>query len=335
MFRRILLAFAVLAGLCLAPVHAADTTYTYDVLGRVTRVDYPNGSSTVYTYDAAGNRTAVSTSVLPTPPTARDDTQETAQDTPATYDPRMNDSGSPITIISTGAPSHGGVVITSGGISVTYTPAAGYFGTDAFYYTISNATGGQSTALDTVTIVQTFPLPTAGPFAQPAVANTAVTFDPRSAATGAGIFLTGTPFASHGTVVNNSGVTLTYTPAANYVGDDSFTYTVTDIHMQSQSNTVTMTVAVPDPPALECDRTLDNTHPPHQITFDCRADPSLVVTVITQPSEGHAVLNADSTITFIADSGQEGVFDFSYTVKNQFNLTKTGTVAVTVTGSGL
>ena len=35
---------------------------------------------------------------------------------------------------------------------------------------------------------------------------------------------------AHGTVVANGDGTLTYTPAANYNGSDSFTYTANDGH---------------------------------------------------------------------------------------------------------
>ena len=33
--------------------------YTYDTLGRLTRVDYSNGSCIIYAYDDAGNRVTV------------------------------------------------------------------------------------------------------------------------------------------------------------------------------------------------------------------------------------------------------------------------------------
>jgi YD repeat-containing protein len=331
LFRRLVLSFLLVAGLCCAAGQAADTTYTYDMLGRVIRADYPNGNSTLYTYDAAGNRTAVSTSVLSAQPTAVPDSEETNQDTAKTYDPRVNDiSVSAMTIIATGAPFHGSVVINSG-MTLTYTPAPGYFGTDTFFYTIANGSGGQSYALDTITIDQTFPPPTAGPVTETTDADTPVTFDPRSAATGDGIVLTGTPVASHGTVVNNSGATLSYTPATGYVGGDSFTYTVTDIHSQSASNTVTMTVSAPLPPAPECDQTFGN--PPRMHVFDCRVNSSLTMTAITQPTQGSALLSPDgTTITFTAEPGQSGVYDFTYTVKNSFNQTATGPVVVTITG---
>lgn len=38
---------------------AGSATYTYDNLGRVTKVTYSNGKSITYNYDAAGNRITV------------------------------------------------------------------------------------------------------------------------------------------------------------------------------------------------------------------------------------------------------------------------------------
>ncbi|MBV8798616.1 MAG: RHS repeat protein [Alphaproteobacteria bacterium] len=43
-----------------APLSAA-TTYTYDDLGRLSKVCYDNGKQIAYSYDAAGNRTQVVT----------------------------------------------------------------------------------------------------------------------------------------------------------------------------------------------------------------------------------------------------------------------------------
>jgi hypothetical protein len=58
---RLLIALAA-AGMIAAPslAAAAETmTYTYDALGRLTKVVSTNGRVTEYTYDAAGNRTQV------------------------------------------------------------------------------------------------------------------------------------------------------------------------------------------------------------------------------------------------------------------------------------
>jgi YD repeat-containing protein len=45
---------------------AGSATYTYDNLGRVTRITYSNGVVITYTYDASGNRIAVITTGAPT-----------------------------------------------------------------------------------------------------------------------------------------------------------------------------------------------------------------------------------------------------------------------------
>lgn len=53
----------LLGGALSAPAANADTTtYQYDALGRLARVDYANGRFIVYSYDAAGNRTVVTRS---------------------------------------------------------------------------------------------------------------------------------------------------------------------------------------------------------------------------------------------------------------------------------
>lgn len=40
-------------------LYAGSATYTYDNLGRVTKVTYSNGKSVNYNYDAVGNRATV------------------------------------------------------------------------------------------------------------------------------------------------------------------------------------------------------------------------------------------------------------------------------------
>ena len=56
------LILAAFAALVSAPVQAATATaYTYDTLGRVATVTYPNGTIITYSYDPAGNRTQVVT----------------------------------------------------------------------------------------------------------------------------------------------------------------------------------------------------------------------------------------------------------------------------------
>jgi|GEM_PF-1158497 len=78
------------------------------------------------------------------PPVPVNDHAETAMNTPVTLDVLANDSdpdGDSLTVIGVGPAAHGSVVLNTDG-TVTYTPEAGYFGTDSFTYDISDGNGG-------------------------------------------------------------------------------------------------------------------------------------------------------------------------------------------------
>ena len=88
-------------------------------------------------------------------PVAVDDAASTQVDTAVTVDVLANDSdadGDALSVVSTTLPPNGSAAINLDG-TVTYTPATGFTGTDAFDYTIEDGFGGAATATVTITVV--------------------------------------------------------------------------------------------------------------------------------------------------------------------------------------
>ena len=120
--------------------------------------DYAGPDSFGYSVDdGAGGSASATVSVTVTavndPPVALDDATTTPEDVSTLVNVLANDTdidGGALTILSVGSPSHGTAVIESG--QVRYTPAADYFGSDAFGYTVSDGAGGTDTGSVAVTV---------------------------------------------------------------------------------------------------------------------------------------------------------------------------------------
>src|SRR5205085_2714530 len=103
------------------------------------------------------------------PPTANNDSRTVAEDSGATViavltnDSILPDSGETLSILSVNTTgTQGSVAITGGGTGLTFAPAANFFGTTTFTYTIGDGTpGSTSTATVTMTITGTNDPPTA------------------------------------------------------------------------------------------------------------------------------------------------------------------------------
>ena len=95
-------------------------------------------------------------------PDAIDDTLTTTPGAPGTVDVLANDTdpnGDALTVTSFTQGAHGTVECTTAGLC-TYTPAAGFAGTDAFAYTVSDGHGGTDTASVAVTVAKQNRAPT-------------------------------------------------------------------------------------------------------------------------------------------------------------------------------
>ena len=234
-------------------------------------------------------------------PIAVDDTLTVQQDSPGkTVDVLANDSdpdGDPLTVTSWTDPTHGSVSCTAGG-DCTYTPAAGYDGTDSFTYTISDGRGGGATG--TVTIDVT---PTAPPNRDPVAVDDTLAAEQDSTATtnvlandsdpdGDPLTVTSWTDPAHGSVSCTTGGDCTYTPAAGYNGSDSFAYTISDGNGGSAIASVTVTVSAPvNHPPVAVDDTLttrqDRAGIVYVLTNDSDPDgDGIQLTATTQPGHG-------------------------------------------------
>ena len=83
---------------------------------------------------------------------------------------------------------------------------------------------------------------------------------------------------AHGTLALNANGSFTYTPAANYCGPDSFTYTLGDGHGGSDTATVSITVVcVNDPPDAVADSYTTNQDTAKTVAHYFRAQPDDVL----------------------------------------------------------
>jgi YD repeat-containing protein len=166
--------------------------------------------------------------------------------------------------------------------------------------------------------------------------NAAVSFNPLSNdTTTTGTTISAVTNGAHGSVANNGGATLTYTPANGYVGSDSFTYTITDTH--GNSSTATVTVSVIDLPPVAHDDNITAYANDAPVTFDPRTNDSnpgggaLTITNVTWTAHSQSyVSNNGTTITYQGFGGFVGTDTFQYTISDGHGDTSTANVNVNV-----
>ena len=263
--------------------------------------------------------------------TAVDDTATVAEDDPATtIDVRSNDldvGTAPISVVT--QPANGTVVITNGGLALTYQPDADYCNdgtpTDDFTYTLSP---GGSTANVNVTVTCVDDAPVAvDDTASVAQDDPATTIDVLANDTDVDsgpISIDSVTQPANGVaVITNGGTDLTYQPDAGYCNDgtptDDFTYTLTP---GGSTATVLVTVTCPVNPTAVDDTAIVGEDDP-VTTIDVIANDldagAATISAVTQPVNGTVVItNAGADLTYQPDANycNDGTptDDFTYTL---------------------
>ncbi len=305
--------------LTIAPGTTAGTyTYTYEICDKL---------------NTSNCDTAVATVVVGASPiVANDDSATTPQNTPVTVSVLGNDTldGMPadpakVTVTQVNPPANGSVVVNPDG-TVTYTPNAGYAGTDTFTYQICENLNPANCATATVTVIV---LPNSieanddsgtteqnTPVTTPVVAND-TTSGPRLNPRDVTIV---TPPTYGTTVVNNDG-SVTYTPNPNFSGTDTYVYKVCDVSKPAPiCDTAMVTIivtpnridAVDDEATTQVDTPVTLAVLGNDTSAKVPLDPASL-TVLTPPANGTVVCSAGSCV-YTPNPGYVGNDSFVYRV---------------------
>ena len=248
--------------------------------------------------------------------------------------------GDPFSIVGNTQPSNG-TLLDNGDGTWSYQPNNGYIGQDSFTYDISD---GNDTATATVTITVIDPTndaPTAVNDTVNGIEDQAVVIaaiandtDPN----GDSLTISSVTQPSSGTVQLNPDQTISYTPAPNTNGPDSFTYTISDGRGGSSQATVNISIApAADAPVGGQDllSTSIDTGLPINVQADLLIndfDPdgdTITFVGFAQPTHGQLVDNGDGTLTYTPINGFSGTDSFEYTISDG-SLTSLATVDVLV-----
>ena len=280
------------------------------------------------------------------PPVAGADVAEVPEDVTVRIPVLNNDTDPEGRAVSLAAVTQGanGGAVTIDGNAVSYRPARDFFGTDTFTYTVVDVWGETATGTVTVTVRPVNDSPVAGddaaataedtPVVIPVLANdTDVDGDRLSV-------LAFAPIASppaHGSVAVNPDGTITYTPAANFHGTDSFSYRVGDGTGASDVGTVTVTVSsVNDLPVAGGDA-VTVTEDSGGVYFNVLANDTdadgdrLVLLLANDPAHGTVTSSSGGTVAYAPEPDFHGTDTFTYLVVDRQGGESTGTVTVTVT----
>lgn len=241
------------------------------------------------------------------------------------------------------SPAHGTLVLNSDG-SFTYTPAKDYNGLDSFTYKACDAAGSCGNGKVYFTVNNVNDAPVTAPVTYTTNEDVPLTLTAQQLlfndmdADGDPLTITGVTQPVHGTVTLNGNGTYTYTPAADYNGVDSFTYTVTDGQGGLATGTVLITVnAVNDAPVAQNDSyTLDEeqtyTSTVSVLANDTDVDgDALTAALLAGPLRGTVTLNANGNFTYTPAQDYNGLDSFTYVVSDGRGGLDTGVVTLTVT----
>ena len=266
----------------------------------------------------------------------------TCQDTSTEITLSCSDTNTPalpLTFSVTASPAHG--TLSGTAPNLTYTPDAGYFGSDDFQFRDGNGVATSGPATVSITIVGR---PTANSQSVTTEENVgqAITLggsDPNSPPRAIQFTVTVSP--AHGTL-SGTVPNVVYTPDAGYSGADSFQFTTMNDVVTSNAATVSITVVpttviVLQPPVSNghAYTTRENTTltvaAPGVLATDTPAGTGLTAVLTTGPAHGTLMLNADGSFVYTPAANYSGTDSFSYQAAEGTTLGNVAVVQLAIT----
>jgi hypothetical protein len=271
------------------------------------------------------------------PPVAEDRAVATDEDTPVEITLVANDvDGDTLTYEVLTQPANG--VLSGTAPNLTYTPNADYFGPDSFTFKANDGTVDSNTATVSITVTPVNDIPIAQD------QNVTTAEDTPVAITLVAIDIEGQALTyaivdppAHG-LLSGEAPDLVYTPAADYFGEDEFTFTASDGIDTSNIATVFITVtpendapvAVADTYVLAEGATLE-VEAPGVLGNDIDVDEDTLRAVLVETTQnGTLNLNEDGSFSYQPNPGFNGTDTFTYRADDGMALSEPATVSIEV-----
>ncbi|MAL60643.1 MAG: hypothetical protein CMC14_11400, partial [Flavobacteriaceae bacterium] len=304
--------------------------------------DLAEGTYTISVLDGNGCNDSVTVTILKNCTDAINDINNTYQDIPVSGNLLTNDEDEEgdnqiVTTVGTFATTAGGSVSINADGSYTYTPPTGYVGPDTFTYSITD--DGNPVATDSaIVFIEVLPINQNTTIANADTAgtevNTPVTgnvlvndFDPEGdnqVVTNVGTF----PTTQGGSITIAADGSFTYTPPADFEGEDTFEYFIVDDNLNPATDSAILTITVNGDPNKNRTYANDDAYHGNQgatVTgnvLDNDSDPEghnqfvdTVITPVSGPTNGTLVINANGTFTYVPnDPSFFGTDQFVYEI---------------------
>lgn len=307
-----------------------------------------------------GNPFNVTILADPTSPIARDDTVSSPEDTTFTFVASTllaNDTvtvGRTLSLVSVDALA--GVTLGTL-VGLNYTPPANFFGQDLVTYTIEDSVGLRSSATVTINVTPVNDPPVAVNDIFNVIEDMVdVSLDVLSNDNGGPgepddiirVTAVGVPSQGGSVRIAENGSALIYTPPANFIGTETFSYTIADQGDLTATATVTVNVEPLAVPSARVDLVTfeeDTTNNVIDVLANDRVNPgeeAILLGIATQPANGTATIDdngtpddlTDDTILYTPNPNFFGTDVFTYVMNDTLSprgADSIGTVTVTVT----